>query len=162
MVTVLKTVVGASRPWVRIPPPPLVPSECNESRGLSRVNAVNRGAYFERSKSKDLSPSERSESRGLLSKSINVEMEQEWFFYIVKCRDNSYYSGITNNIEHRIKEHNKGAGAKYTLSRRPVILVYSEKQANVSEARKRESQIKSWPRVKKERLIVGFPQLRSE
>ena len=89
-------------------------------------------------------------------------MEQEWYFYIVRCRDDSLYSGITNNIEHRLKEHNRGVGAKYTLSRKPVRLVYCEKHDNVSDARKRESQIKSWPRIKKERLILGFPRLSSE
>ncbi|MGD0779746.1 MAG: GIY-YIG nuclease family protein [Dehalococcoidales bacterium] len=91
-----------------------------------------------------------------------MSVNQEWFFYIVKCRDGSLYSGITNNVEHRKKEHNKGIGAKYTLSRRPVKLVYIEKFDNVSDARKREAQIKSWPKIKKERLIVGFPRLRSE
>jgi putative endonuclease len=89
-------------------------------------------------------------------------MEQEWYFYIVRCRDNSLYSGITNNIEHRIKEHNKGLGAKYTLSRRPVKLEYYEKHENVSNARKRESEVKSWKKNKKEKLVVGFPRLRSE
>jgi putative endonuclease len=89
-------------------------------------------------------------------------VNQEWFFYIVRCRDGSLYSGITIDLEHRIKEHNKGTGAKYTLGRRPVNLVYSEKYSNASEARKREAQIKSWPKVKKEQLIVGFPRLRSE
>ena len=83
-------------------------------------------------------------------------MEQEWFFYIVRCRDNSLYSGITNDIEHRLKEHNKGAGAKYTSGRRPVKLVYTEKINNISNARKREIQVKNWPRHKKERLIAGF------
>ncbi len=87
---------------------------------------------------------------------------QVWLFYIVRCKDGSLYSGITNNIEHRIKEHNRGSGAKYTFSRRPVKLVYSEKCDNISEARKRETQVKSWARIKKERLIVGFPRLRSE
>jgi putative endonuclease len=86
----------------------------------------------------------------------------EWFFYIVRCRDNSLYSGITNDLEHRLKEHNKGAGARYTASRRPVKLVYSEKLANISEARKREIQIKNWSKSKKEQLVVGFPRLRSE
>jgi putative endonuclease len=89
-------------------------------------------------------------------------MGQEWYFYIIRCRDNSLYSGITNDIDHRIKEHNRGVGAKYTLGRRPVILVYSEKHGNISEARKREAQIKSWTKLKKEQLIVGFPRLRSE
>ena len=92
---------------------------------------------------------------------ILVGMGQEWFFYILKCRDNSLYSGITNNIEHRIKEHNSGTGAKYTHSRRPVALVYSEKLKNISEARKREAQVKNWPKIKKEQLVEGFPQLRS-
>jgi putative endonuclease len=89
-------------------------------------------------------------------------MGQEWYFYIVRCQDNSLYSGITNDIDHRIKEHNKGKGAKYTSGRRPVKLVYSEKYNNISEARKREAQIKKWAKLKKEQLIVGFPRLRSE
>jgi putative endonuclease len=92
---------------------------------------------------------------------IPTNMEEKWFFYIVKCRDGSYYSGITNNIEQRTKEHNTGKGAKYTYSRRPVTLVCFEKYPNKSEARKREIQIKNWSRVKKEQLILGFPRLRS-
>jgi putative endonuclease len=89
-------------------------------------------------------------------------VKNEWYFYIVECRDGSFYSGITNDLEGRVKEHNKGTGAKYTYSRRPVTLVYSEKCGNVSEARKREVQIKGWSRQKKEQLIKGFPRLRSE
>jgi putative endonuclease len=84
-------------------------------------------------------------------------LDKEWFFYIVRCRDDSLYSGITNDIDHRLKEHNRGVGAKYTFGRRPVKLVYSEKYNNASEARKRESQIKGWSKIKKERLILGFP-----
>jgi len=89
-------------------------------------------------------------------------MDKEWYFYIVRCRDNSLYSGITNNIEERVREHNRGTGARYTLIRRPVVLVYNERYSNVSEARKRESKIKGWTRTKKEKLIVGFTRLRSE
>ena len=91
-----------------------------------------------------------------------VSMEQAWYFYIVRCRDKSLYSGITNDLERRLKEHNKGTGAKYTSGRRPVELVYSEKHSNVSIARKREAQVKSWIKIQKEQLIVGFPKLRSE
>ena len=80
-------------------------------------------------------------------------MDKEWFFYIVRCRDNSLYSGIAIDLEDRIKEHNRGTGAKYTLTRRPVTLVYSERCVNVSEARKREAEIKGWSRIKKERLL---------
>ena len=88
--------------------------------------------------------------------------DQEWFFYIVRCRDDSLYSGITVDLEGRIREHNKGTGAKYTSIRRPVTLVHNERYGNVSKARKREGQIKGWSKTKKERLIGGFPRLRSE
>ena len=89
-------------------------------------------------------------------------MDKEWYFYIVRCKDNSLYSGIATDVKDRVREHNSGNGAKYTFSRRPVTLVYSERHNNVSEARKRELQVKEWTRIKKERLIVGFPRLRSE
>jgi putative endonuclease len=88
--------------------------------------------------------------------------DKDWYFYLVRCKDNSLYSGITTDVDHRVREHNKGTGAKYTFSRRPVILVYSEKYRNSSEARKREAQIKSWSKAEKEQLILGFPRLRSE
>ncbi|MDP2729752.1 MAG: GIY-YIG nuclease family protein [Dehalococcoidales bacterium] len=88
--------------------------------------------------------------------------EQEWFFYIGRCRDDSLYCGITVDLEGRLREHNKGIGAKYTAVRRPVTLVYSEKYDSASEARKREEQIKGWSKIKKENLIKGFPRLRSE
>ncbi len=82
--------------------------------------------------------------------------DQEWFFYIVRCRDDSLYSGITVDLEGRLREHNKGTGAKYTSGRRPVTLVYRERYDNVSKARKRELQIKGWSKAKKERLIEGL------
>ena len=82
--------------------------------------------------------------------------DRTWFFYMVRCRDSSLYSGITNDLQARVEKHNKGTGAKYTSGRRPVTLVYSEKQGNVSEARKREAQIKSWPKSRKEQLIKGL------
>ena len=88
--------------------------------------------------------------------------DQEWFFYIVRCRDDSLYSGIAVDLEGRLREHNKGSGAKYTSVRRPVTLVYCERYDNASRARKREEQIKGWSKIKKERLIGGFPRLRSE
>jgi len=80
-------------------------------------------------------------------------MGQEWFFYMVRCRDSSLYSGITVDIENRLTEHNNGTGAKYTAGRRPVTLVYCETLGGVSEARKREAQVKRWSRIRKERLI---------
>jgi len=83
-------------------------------------------------------------------------MGKEWFFYVVRCADDSLYSGITVDIEDRLREHNNGTGARYTAIRRPVTLVYCEKHSNVSEARKREEQIKGWSKTRKERLIQGL------
>ena len=65
-----------------------------------------------------------------------------WHTYIIKCNDDSLYTGITINLEKRLAAHNAGKGAKYTASRRPVQLVYCEEVANRSEASKRENTIK--------------------
>jgi putative endonuclease len=81
--------------------------------------------------------------------------DQPWFFYIVRCSDDSLYSGISPDLEERVKKHNNGSGAKYTAQRRPVTLVYSEQYLDISAARKREAQIKGWSRLKKEMLIKG-------
>ena len=76
-----------------------------------------------------------------------------WFVYIVKCKNKALYTGITDNIERRIKEHNSKKGGYYTRAFGPVKLVWKEKKPNRSSAMKREIQIKRWPRVKKEALI---------
>ena len=76
-----------------------------------------------------------------------------WFFYIVRCKDNSLYSGMTNNLEERLKKHNDGTGAKYTSSHRPVTLVHSERFDSSSQAKKRENEVKRWPKSKKEQLV---------
>ncbi|MGA3094005.1 MAG: GIY-YIG nuclease family protein [Dehalococcoidales bacterium] len=83
----------------------------------------------------------------------------EWFLYIVRCKDNSLYSGITNNLEERVKKHNEGTGAKYTSSHKPVTLVYSERYSNSSEAKKREQEIKRWPKSRKEALVLSQPEI---
>lgn len=75
------------------------------------------------------------------------------FVYIVRCSDNSLYTGYTNNIEARINKHNAGKGAKYTKIRRPVELVYQETYSTKSEALKREYEIKTFTRQKKLKLI---------
>jgi putative endonuclease len=82
-------------------------------------------------------------------------MNQNWVFYILRCKDNSLYSGITTNLGKRLAEHNSSKGAKYTASRLPVILVHSENCRDASEARRREALIKSWPKSKKEQLVAG-------
>lgn len=82
-----------------------------------------------------------------------LAMETPWFVYILLCRDNSYYVGITPNVKRRLQLHNSGKGAQYTRIRLPVSLLYQEKYQHKSEARKREIQLKGWSRKKKEMLI---------
>ena len=75
------------------------------------------------------------------------------YTYILKCRDGSFYTGWTNDIEKRMQAHNAGKGAKYTKSRLPVKLVYYEEHETKNEAMKREYAIKHMTRQEKERLI---------
>ena len=77
-----------------------------------------------------------------------------FYVYIVKCADDSFYIGCTNNLPKRVAEHNQSKrGAHYTKIRRPVVLRYSEEFKTLKDARKREAEIKSWTRVKKLTLI---------
>jgi len=71
------------------------------------------------------------------------------YIYILKCSDNTLYTGYTNNIENRVKKHNLGKGSKYVRSRLPAVLIYSEKFDNKVSAMQREYEIKSWSRGKK-------------
>jgi putative endonuclease len=76
------------------------------------------------------------------------------YVYILECKDKTLYTGRTVDLDKRIKEHNGSrAGARYTRGRRPVRLVYAEGCASVSEALKREAQIKKLSRPQKLRLI---------
>ena len=78
-----------------------------------------------------------------------------WHVYIVQCKDSKLYTGITNNLEHRIKAHNSGSGCRFTKYRRPVKLLHSEHCSTKSKALKREARIKALPRNKKLALIKG-------
>jgi len=71
---------------------------------------------------------------------------------MVKCKDNTYYTGVSNDIKHRIEQHNLSKGAKYTRARRPVKLVYSEQCEDHSTALKRECVIKKLTRSQKKEL----------
>ncbi len=84
---------------------------------------------------------------------MKAQTVQEWFFYIIRCKDNSLYSGITTNLDERLKKHNDGTGAKYTAGRKPVTLAYCETRLDRSQALKREAQIKAWTKARKENLI---------
>ena len=83
------------------------------------------------------------------------ERVRPWYLYILQCRDNSFYVGITTNINLRIQKHNSGKGSRYVYSKRPVKLMFLESYKTESEARKREIQIKGWTRRKKQLLIEG-------
>lgn len=74
------------------------------------------------------------------------------YSYILKCNDNTFYTGWTNNLEKRIAAHNEGKGAKYTKARLPVELVYYEEHETKSLAMKREAEIKKLSR--KDKLIL--------
>ena len=86
-----------------------------------------------------------------------IQVDKQWLVYILRCKDNSLYTGITNNLERRLIEHNdnspKSKAARYTRARQPVNLVYSENCQDRIEASKREYAIKKLSRAKKEFLI---------
>lgn len=79
-----------------------------------------------------------------------------YYFYIVRCKDNSLYIGLTHNIEKRIRRHNQGKGALWIKQHGQALVVYKEKYNTYLEARHREIQIKKWSRKKKEKLITGL------
>ncbi|MFZ2621081.1 MAG: GIY-YIG nuclease family protein [Minisyncoccia bacterium] len=79
-----------------------------------------------------------------------------WFVYIAKSRFSHYYTGITKDVEERIKSHNVGNGSQMAKQQGPFKLMYkSVAYMNKSTARKREIQIKKWTRLKKDKLIRG-------
>lgn len=75
------------------------------------------------------------------------------YCYLLVCSDNTLYCGYTNDLHKRVAAHNKGKGAKYTKTRLPVKLVYSESFDKKSDAMKREWQIKQYTRQEKLKLI---------
>ncbi|MBT8305609.1 MAG: GIY-YIG nuclease family protein [Maribacter sp.] len=78
------------------------------------------------------------------------------YVYILKCSDNTYYTGVTANLERRIIEHQKGIHLKgYTYSRRPITLVFFCEFTDINIAIEKEKQIKKWSKAKKEALIRG-------
>lgn len=77
-----------------------------------------------------------------------------YYVYIVKCSDNSYYIGFTNDLERRINEHNDGLNSEsYTYTRKPVELVFYHEFNDVNQAIRFEKQVKGWSRKKKEAII---------
>ena len=78
-----------------------------------------------------------------------------YYFYILRCSDDSLYSGITTDLKRRIKEHNSDGkkGAKYLRAKKPVKLVYFEKFKDRNSAQVREAEVKKFPKSQKEELI---------
>lgn len=79
--------------------------------------------------------------------------DRSFFCYILECADGSYYTGWTSDPDRRLKQHNRGAGSRYTRARLPVKLVYREELPDRSSAMKREQAIKNMHRQSKERMI---------
>ncbi|MFA5993547.1 MAG: GIY-YIG nuclease family protein [Parcubacteria group bacterium] len=80
-----------------------------------------------------------------------------YYVYMLECRDHTLYAGITTDLERRLVEHNGSPlGARYTSSRRPVRLVYSEEYANRSDASREEARIKKLTRAEKIKLIQYY------
>ncbi len=76
----------------------------------------------------------------------------EWYVYILRCADNSLYTGVATDLAARVSAHNAGKGAKYTRGRRPVVLVYQETAVDRAAAQRREAEIKRMPVEEKRRL----------
>ena len=78
-----------------------------------------------------------------------MQCESKWYVYILRCADQTLYTGITNRLQQRLHAHNAGKGAKYTKGRRPVHLLYWETCTDKSAALKREAAIKKMKRAEK-------------
>ncbi len=80
------------------------------------------------------------------------------WMYILRCSDDSYYTGSTNNLELRLTQHQKGEGANHTKKRLPVELIYFEEYERIDLAFYREKQVQGWSRKKKEALINDWEE----
>ena len=78
-----------------------------------------------------------------------------WFLYMLRCKDGTFYTGITNDLDRRLKKHNAGKGARYTRARRPVKIIYRETLKSRTQALVRECAVKAFSRKTKEALIFG-------
>jgi len=85
-------------------------------------------------------------------------MNKRWRVYIVRCADNSLYTGITVDLNKRLDAHNSGRGAKYTRSRRPVVFVYTGSMTTQGNALREEKRIKSLTRTQKLMIIKEYSE----
>jgi predicted GIY-YIG superfamily endonuclease len=103
----------------------------------------------------DFGASFSSEIACLLGRYRNMakKPQEKWFPYILRCADDSLYTGITKDVSRRCKQHNAGTGSRYTRGRRPVEVAYQEPQSSHSAALKREFAVKALSRKEKKSLI---------
>jgi len=85
-----------------------------------------------------------------------LTLMKKWSVYMLLCSDGSLYTGITTDVDRRVREHNSGKGSKYVRSRRPAELVWREDAKSRSEALRREAAIKALSKADKERLVEGI------
>ncbi|WCK53444.1 GIY-YIG nuclease family protein [Aneurinibacillus sp. Ricciae_BoGa-3] len=83
-----------------------------------------------------------------------------YYVYIIRCKDNSLYTGYTNDVTARLKKHNEGKAARYTRGRAPVELAYIEEMADKSAAMRREYEIKQYSKKQKEKLVCSWKNVR--
>jgi len=86
-------------------------------------------------------------------KRATKEKAPGWFLYILRCKDNTFYTGITTDLERRLDQHNNGTASRCTRSRLPVVRVYQEACADRSDALKRECAVKKLTREEKKQLM---------
>jgi putative endonuclease len=79
---------------------------------------------------------------------------EPWFLYILRCKDGTLYTGITKDLDRRLKMHSEGRASRYTRTRRPVRLLYHENCRSRADALIRECKVKAFPRKKKEALSL--------
>ena len=88
------------------------------------------------------------------------ESKDEWFLYMIRCKNGQLYTGITTDVQRRLAEHQSGKGAKFLRGRGPLQLVFQQKAGSRSEALKLEAAIKKWPKPAKEEFIRTSQQPR--
>lgn len=111
---------------------------------------------------KKIVPQMRDSRGDFLRSRVRTDSMPQWFVYILKCADGSFYTGITTDVQKRLLRHNSGKGAAYTRSHSPVELAWFEEVKSHSDALLKEAAIKKLDREKKKQLITknnfDFPQ----
>lgn len=84
-----------------------------------------------------------------------AKVQTQWWVYILRCRDGTFYTGVTTDCDRRLIQHNAGTASKYTRARRPVSMVYHARAKSHGAALRREIAIKKLPRAEKDALVAS-------